>query len=141
MTNTAAVSRTKGRSWLCQRTWAEERGQGQERDSRAVCVLVLRSTVERPSRKLLPMAHGLWHYLLWCSQHLANFENRVNFTGPGEKRPEGVHLCHDAAHCPDINGGAVVGRPQEYFWSPIPEKKKLTASYCFYWSEGKSINK
>lgn len=39
MTNTAAVSRTKERSWLCQRTWAEERGQGQERNSRAVsCV-------------------------------------------------------------------------------------------------------
>ncbi|KAL0622268.1 putative uncharacterized protein CCDC28A-AS1 [Plecturocebus cupreus] len=54
------------------------------------------------------------------SQHLANFEYHVNFTGPREEWPEGVHLSHDAAHSPDINGGAVVGRPQEYFWSPVP---------------------
>jgi hypothetical protein len=71
----------------------------------------------------LALAHRAcvpYHYLFRCPQHLADFENRVNFTGPREERPESVHLCHDAAHGPDVNGGAVVGRPQEDFWSPVP---------------------
>lgn len=72
-----------------------------------------------------PPAFVLYHYLFWCPQHLANFEYRVNFTGSREERPEGVNFCHDAAHGPDVNGGAVVSRPQEYFWSPVPGGTKV----------------
>lgn len=71
-----------------------------------------------------PRASVPYHYLFGCPQQLANFEDGVNFTGPGEEWPEGVHFRHDAAHCPDVNGGAVVGRPQEHFWSPVPGAPK-----------------
>lgn len=51
---------------------------------------------------------------------MADFEDRVDLTGPGEEWPEGVHFCHDAAHGPDVDGGAVVGGAQEHLWGPVP---------------------
>lgn len=63
---------------------------------------------------------------------MANFEDCVNFAGPRKERPEGIYFSHDAAHSPDINRGAIVGRPQEHFWGPVPAGTKGTASYCFY---------
>lgn len=75
------------------------------------------------------------HYLLRCPQHLANFEDGVNFTGPREEWPEGVHFRHDAAYGPDVNGGAVVSGPQEHLWSPVPGETKGNCWYCFHWPE------
>lgn len=71
-----------------------------------------------------PQAFVPYHHLFGCPQQLANFEDGVNFTGPGKEWPEGVHFCHDAAHRPDVNGGAVVGRSQEHFWGPVPGETK-----------------
>lgn len=72
-----------------------------------------------------PQAFVQDHYLFRCPQQLADFEDGVNFTGPGEEWPEGVHFRHDAAHGPDVNGGAVAGRPQEHFRSPVPGGPKM----------------
>lgn len=63
-------------------------------------------------------------YLFWGPQDLANFEDCVDLTGPREEWPECIHLGHDAAHGPDVDGGAVVGGPQEHFWSPVPGGEK-----------------
>lgn len=73
-----------------------------------------------------PQAFVPCHYLFWSPQYLANFEDCVNFTGPREEWPEGVHFGHDAAHCPDVDGGAVVGGPQEHLRSPVPGGTKAT---------------
>lgn len=52
------------------------------------------------------------------------YSGRIDLTGPGEEWPEGVHLCHDAAHGPDVDGGAVVCGPQEHLWGPVPARPR-----------------
>ena len=67
---------------------------------------------------------GPHHYLFGCPQYLADFEDGVNLTGPGEEWPEGVHLRHDAAHGPDVDRRAVAGGPQEHLRSPVPAGRR-----------------
>lgn len=44
----------------------------------------------------------------------------VDFVGAGEERAEGVEFGHDAAEGEDVDGGVVVGGPEEEFRGPIP---------------------
>lgn len=73
-------------------------------------------------REAAALAHII--YLFGCPQYLADFEDSIDLTGPGEERPEGVHLCHDAAHSPDVDGRAVAGGPQEHLRSPVPAGRR-----------------
>lgn len=59
-------------------------------------------------------------YFFGCAQYLANLENGVHFARSWEKRPEGVKLGHDAAHCPLVYGGTVGCGSEEHLWGSVP---------------------
>lgn len=99
--------------------WAVEDSRRWEKDSR-----MSRCSAVPLGGGFGPQACVPHRYLFRCPQHLANFEDCVNFTGPREERPEGVHFGHDAAHGPHVNGGAVVGGPQQHLRSPVPAGRR-----------------
>jgi len=59
-------------------------------------------------------------HLLWRSQHGADLEELVHLAAAREEGTKGVELGHDAAHCPEVDGAAVVGGVQEYLRCPVP---------------------
>ena len=59
-------------------------------------------------------------YLFGGAQHLAYFKYLVYFRVAREKGSESVDFGHDGPHRPDVDGTAVVGRPQEHFGCPVP---------------------
>ena len=64
--------------------------------------------------------HCVLTNLLQRPQHLADLEDLVHLTGAGEQGSEGVELGHDAAHCPEVDGGAVGGGSQQYLRRAVP---------------------
>ena len=68
--------------------------------------------------------HGKTAYLLGCSQHLADFEDGVYFTGSWEQGSECVEFGHDAAHRPHVDGRAVGGGPEQHLWSTVPAERE-----------------
>lgn len=62
-------------------------------------------------------------HLFNSAEDLADLKDLVYFTVSWEKRPESVELSHDAAHRPQVNSRAVVGRPKQHLWSSVPERR------------------
>ena len=56
-------------------------------------------------------------------QHLADLEDLVHLAGAGEQGSECVELGHDAAHGPEVDGGAVVAGSQENLRGPVPAQQ------------------
>ena len=61
--------------------------------------------------------------LLQHPQHLADLEDLVHLAGAGEQGPEGIELSHDAAHGPQVDGGAVGGGPQQDLRGAVPAQQ------------------
>lgn len=62
--------------------------------------------------------------LLKRPQHLADLEDLVHLTGPGEQGSERVELCHDAAHRPHVDGRAVGAGSQQDLRGPVPAQQQ-----------------
>lgn len=53
-------------------------------------------------------------------QHLADLEDLVHLAVAGKQGSEGVELCHDAAHGPDVDGRAVGAGLEQDLWRSVP---------------------
>ena len=74
---------------------------------RSVNYSIVELLVKRPFNLKTP-ATNLFH----SAQDLADLKNFIHFTVAGKERPQSVEFGHDAAHCPQVDGRVVGGRPQ-----------------------------